>query len=132
MQQLAGKAGVAHFGFGADIEAADSGLIKGMFCNWAGPGNGRTYNPYAQKQTMSQSGATGTWAPVMSNILYAPTNSCTDSSTVAWLDRNDDGIINTASDGPVAISGSEAGFLMDRGASPDIQTAIGFSRPSLY
>lgn len=131
-QQLAGKTGVAHFGFGPDIASADSGLIKGMLCNWAGPNNSRTYSERAQRQTMSQSGSTGAWAPVASNILYAPTNTCTDTSTVAWLDRNDNGTIDTATDGPVTITGLELDFLMGKGASPDIETAIGFTKPALY
>ena len=131
-QLLAGKTAVAHFGFGSDIAAVDSGLIKGMFCNWAGPGNSRTYSERAQQQTMGQSGSTGTWEPLVSNILYAPTNGCTDSSTAAWLDRNDNGTIDTATDGPVTVSGSEPAFLIGKGSSLDIQTALGFTKPSLY
>jgi len=134
----ASKVGVAHFGFGPDIATADagavkgSGVIKGMICNWAGPGNSRTYSQLAQEQTMSQS-VTGTWAPSASKILYAPTKSCTDpTNTVAWLDRNDDGTIAMATDGPVAVTGSESDFLIGKGGSVDIETAIGFTRPTLY
>lgn len=135
LDQLAGtKIGVAHFGFGEDIAAPGSGLIKGMFCNWAGPGNSRTYAEYAQEQTLVQSAGTGVWTPQAlgsSKILYAATNSCTDSSTTAWLDRNDDGTIN-ASDTPVTITGAEANFLKNKGSAADITSALAFSLPSKY
>jgi hypothetical protein len=135
-QQLAGKVGVAHFGFGVDIAAAGSGLIRGMFCNWAGPGHGRTLADFAQEQLLTQSAGSGLWTPTAggSRILYAPTNSCTDSSAVAWLDRNDDGSIDTigTTDAPVAVSGAEAGFLRGKGVAADITTALNFSLPSSY
>jgi hypothetical protein len=133
-QNLAGKMAVAHFGFGADIASASSaGQIQGMFCNWAGPGHGPkgagAYAPFAQRQAMTL----GTqWVPSASQILYAPTNACTDgTSSAAWLDRNDDGVIDGA-DTPVTVTGTEAGFLIGKGASPDIPSAIGFTVPSLY
>lgn len=133
-QGLTSKTAVAHFGFGADIAAtSDAGLIQGMFCNWAGPGNGPkgagNYAPFAQRQAM----ALGTrWTASASQILYAPTNACTDgASMAAWLDRNDDGVIDST-DTPVTVTGTEAGFLMGRGTHADVKSAIGFPVPVLY
>jgi hypothetical protein len=134
-QQLAGKVAVAHFGFGADIAAAtDGGLIQGMFCNWAGPGHGpkglANLAPYAQRQQMTL-GASA-WTASSSNILYAPTNSCVDTTSAsAWLDRNLDNTID-GSDTPLNITGTETNFLIGKGTSPDIKSAIGFTVPSMY
>jgi hypothetical protein len=135
----ASKAADTYFGYGVDIAdtGVNKGLIQGMFCNWAGPGNGpkSAYTPFAQRQIMSLSGSN--WAASVSNILYAPTNSCTDtSSTSAWLDRNVDGTVD-ASDGPVSIDstttvGTTQKFLIDQGTDADIKTRIGFTLPSLY
>ena len=136
LQQLAaGKAAVAHFGFGADIASAtDAGIIQGMFCNWAGPGNGPKgadkYAQFAQRQQMTL--VATKWTASSSNILYAPTNSCKDTTSVsAWLDRNGNGTID-GSDTPLNVAGTETNFLIGKGTSPDIKSAIGFTVPPLY
>jgi hypothetical protein len=134
-QALASKTAVAHFGFGADIASAtDAGIIQGMFCNWAGPGHGPkgagNYASFAQRQSMALGAAK--WTASSSNILYAPTNTCKDTTSVsAWLDRDDNGTID-GSDVPVNVSGTETNFLIGKGTSPDIKSAIGFTVPSLY
>lgn len=69
--------GEAFFGFG-DVISTTTGQIKGMICNWAGPGNSHSYQDYVQRQFLRLNTASGKWETPSggSNIRYAPTNSC--------------------------------------------------------
>ena len=74
------RTGSAYFGFAKNTNnTAPKLAIEGMICNWAGPNNQRAsaagWN-LVQKQTMKLNTTSGIWAPVTSNITFAPTNSC--------------------------------------------------------
>lgn len=89
----------AYFGFGSDIASTD-GSIKGMICNWAGPGNNHTPVSLAQYQQASLNAATGKFdQAVASNISYAPANDCTPNGTFMY-DTNLDGTPDTVAAGP--------------------------------
>ena len=71
--------GEAYFGFGDAIQTSQTGEIKGMICNWAGPGNSHTLSNYAQRQHITYSATSEYFEPTnsaASNITYAPTTSC--------------------------------------------------------
>lgn len=81
---VAGASGVAYFGFGAAINATSVGEMDGMCCNWAGPGatcnsSGSRNSPSVQAQTFSKT-VGGVFAPVVSKIAYAPTNTCNSTA----------------------------------------------------
>lgn len=78
--EVNGNTGTAWFGFSPQTnqgidKIADLLSIKGMICNWAGPGNKHDPLPLVQRQELSK--ANNTWEASRSNIKYAPTNSCT-------------------------------------------------------
>jgi hypothetical protein len=70
------------FGFGADVATSD-GKLQGMICNWAGPGNQHVPRPSFQSQTATlAAGALDFVIPAGgSKIRYAPTNSCSSTTT---------------------------------------------------
>lgn len=79
--------GVFFFGYGDDISTSD-GSIKGIFCNWAGPGGATGGTDLSKRQTLCQrqglqQETSGNFSSVSGStfITYAPENSC--SSTVA-------------------------------------------------
>jgi hypothetical protein len=116
------------FGFAGDIATTD-GTLLGMICNWAGPGNNHTPQPMFQSQTATMTaGATEfTIASGGSKLNYAPTNSC--SSTTTEFDRNLSKTIET---------GEGAGMTneLDKPAvGKSVQQEIesrGFAIPALY
>jgi hypothetical protein len=120
----------AHFGYGSDIAAPGSGPILGMFCNWAAPAGAVTRNEFAQRQVMVFNGISNLWSVSSSNTLYAPTETCafTDATKPNWYDRADDNSFS----GNVVVAGTEASFLIGKGSSADIATAIGFTLPIDY
>jgi len=73
------KSGCAYFGFGpAPAENNNLGSIDGFICNWAGPGNARTYYDLVQRQCVIQNDD-GVFISDESedlNLTYAPVNSC--------------------------------------------------------
>jgi len=81
------RTGTAYFGFAKNVSnKAPKLAIGGMICNWAGPSNKRDTSAgwsLVQKQTMKLNSTTGIWAPVTSNITFAPTNSCN------WVNATD-------------------------------------------
>jgi len=84
------KNGEAWFGFGADASTSDNS-IEGFLCNWAGPGNSHTYTSNVQYQSLLQDATTGIFEPVTSNLTYAPTVSCNDTSDTFVYDTDADG-----------------------------------------
>jgi hypothetical protein len=80
------------FGYGEDFlkgeTASDFGSLKGMICNWAGPGNRKTALPRFQYQSLKLSTTTGQWEPAASGnwskTEFAPTNSCNTSSAMGF------------------------------------------------
>lgn len=138
-QLSATKAGVGYFGFGRDIAGLDgtdgSGRpnadIQGMICNWAGPGNSHVLQTMAQKQTFSQAGGASVWAPVASNIRYAPTTTCIYAGTSLWYDRDKDGVLTDETNATQQVGSSDANFLLGKGTSSSIGAAIAFAPPAL-
>jgi hypothetical protein len=114
--------GEAYFGHGDDIATSD-GQIQGFICNWAGPGHSHRLSDYFQRQSISFNAATGQWelalgAPSSSNILYAPTNSCSDAGSGFEYDRNLNGVLG---DDLVVVVTPD---LQGKGASLTIPAAI--------
>ncbi|MDE2593189.1 MAG: hypothetical protein KGL57_03045 [Burkholderiales bacterium] len=113
-------------GFGGDLSVGD-GTLSGLYCNWAGPGASHTTITSAfQSQTLALNG--GRWNRVSSTIHYAPTNSCSASSTMRF-DANGDGTLGT-SEGASAANG------LDRpSGGRDVQGEAverGYWAPTLY
>lgn len=87
--------GYAFYGYGQDIETT-GGAITDFICNWAGPGSTHNDVEYAQYQEIEIVTSAGlvTISPVVSNITYAPTNSCEyDGSGSFVFDTNADGLL---------------------------------------
>lgn len=78
-----------YFNFIGDIATTDGSLL-GMICNWAGPGNNHTPVARFQSQiaTLASAATTFSVTPGNSKITYAPTVSC--SSTTTSFDANAD------------------------------------------
>lgn len=128
--------GEAFFGFGDDVATTD-GTIKGLICNWAGPGGARSLNTsYAQRQFVAFDAATGRWTQPVggSDIRYAPTNSCsyTNAQRTAgatfWYDR---ALTNATSGLPAEPSliadATDTAYPLDlfgKGASATLAAAI--------
>jgi hypothetical protein len=83
-----------YHGYTDDISHTD-GTLRGMVCNWAGPGSTRTLHNAYQAQVMNLAASDADWALARSQIAYAPTNSCSASSTMQF-DLNGNGVIETA------------------------------------
>jgi hypothetical protein len=116
------------FAFAGDISASDGSLL-GMICNWAGPGNNHTPQLMFQSQTATMTaGATEfTLAAGSSKLSYAPTNTC--SSTTTEFDRN---LNHTLEAGEGAGTMSE---LDKPSGALTVQQEIesrGFAIPTLY
>lgn len=82
----------AYFGFGPDVRDntgactgrdADLGKIKGMICNWAGPGNSHTYQDFTQRQAITKTA--GVWTMTDEDILYNLVNDCSTISGLTWF-----------------------------------------------
>ncbi len=89
------ESGYAFYGYGQDIETT-GGAITDFICNWAGPGSTKNDVEYAQYQEIEvvTSGGTVVINPVVSNITYAPTNSCEYDGTGTFVfDTNADGLL---------------------------------------
>ncbi len=138
-QLAATKAGAGYFGFGLDIAGLDgtggsgrsNAEIQGMICNWAGPGNSHVLQPLAQKQTFTQAGGASVWTPAVSNIRYAPANTCTYAGTGLWYDRDRTGLLTDETSATQQVSSSDATYLLGKGSSASIGEAIAFTAPSL-
>ena len=118
-----------YFAFAGDI-ATTNGTLLGMICNWAGPGNSHTPSSFFQSQTATlTASATGyvLATPSDSKITYAPTNSC--SSTTTEFDANANGTL-VSSEG----AGTTADLDVPSG-SHTVQEEIvsrGYTLPSLF
>jgi len=116
------------FGFGADIASSD-GKLQGLICNWAGPGNNHTPKPLFQSQTATM--AAGAMDFVIpsggSKIRYAPTNSC--SSTTTGFDADVDHTIEAMEgEGVTADLDAPSG---SKTVAEEL-TARGFALPTLF
>ena len=117
-----------YFAFGADISSSNHDML-GMICNWAGPGNSHTTQALFQSQIaqLSASASEFTIPSGGSKITYAPTKSC--SSTTTLFDANID---NT-------IAAGEGAATLDNLDAPDSLVTVekeiesrGFVSPTLY
>lgn len=89
--------GDAWFGYGDDIASFD-GSIKGIICNWAGPGSTHTLQNHAQHQGIVFDATAEAFTSTADtlNIGYAPTNSCSYDGTGSFsLDSDSDGTADT-------------------------------------
>jgi hypothetical protein len=117
-----------YFAFGADISSSSQDML-GMICNWAGPGNSHSTQALFQSQN-AQLGPSDTEFTIPSGgskITYAPTKSC--SSTTTQFDANLDSTI-AAGEGVATINSLD----MPSGAltvEQEIQSR-GFVPPPLY
>ncbi|HHM05287.1 MAG TPA: hypothetical protein ENJ19_06035 [Gammaproteobacteria bacterium] len=107
--------GEAYYGYGAPVGSTD-GSITGFYCNWAGPGTPHPFQAYAQRQFVEFNDTSGLWEVPTggSDIVYAPTNSCTYEGSPAnfWYDRDVDGSENeTDQDIFVYSSGAPDGYM---------------------
>ncbi|MES2205736.1 MAG: hypothetical protein V4525_02940 [Pseudomonadota bacterium] len=87
------QTGEGYFGF-SDAIMTTTGEIKGMICNWAGPGNSHVPVLYVQRQALAWNSTLSKWEVATtggSDIRYAPTNSCQYVPTTGntfWYDRD--------------------------------------------
>ncbi|MBU0655957.1 MAG: hypothetical protein KJ914_12630 [Gammaproteobacteria bacterium] len=95
--------GEAWFGFGVPVDTPSGigtvGQIKGMICNWAGPGGSHAEQEYAQRQFFRYNSTSGKVevATGGSDITYAPTNACTyDGSGTFQYDRDLSGTLDAS------------------------------------
>ena len=80
----------AWYAYAADI-ASTTGDLLGMICNWAGPGNSHVPVLAFQSQRASLAAGAGSFTLDSSLIAYAPTQSC--SSTTTAYDADADGVL---------------------------------------
>lgn len=118
-----------YFGFAGDI-ATTNGSLLGMICNWAGPGNSHTPAGSFQSQTATLTSAASGYVvatPSDSKITYAPTNSC--SSTTTEFDANADGTL-ASSEG----AGVTSALDVPSGSNTVQQEIVsrGYTVPSLF
>lgn len=76
-------------GYTDDISTTD-GTMRGMICNWSGPGATKTVQNAYQYQQLTLGSSATAWTLGSSRVHYAPTNSCSASSTMRF-DANGDG-----------------------------------------
>jgi hypothetical protein len=128
--------GEAFFGYGDDIDTTN-GTLKGLICNWAGPGGSRVLQAnYAQRQFVAFDRASGKWKQPAggSDIRYAPTNDCTytnaqrSAGATFWYDRDLTGAASGAStQANLIVDPADATYPLDlfaKGTSATIADAI--------
>lgn len=70
-------------GFTDDITRTD-GTMRGMVCNWSGPGSTKTMQAAYQAQSLSLGSSATAWSLGSSRIRHAPTNSCSASNAMSF------------------------------------------------
>lgn len=131
------RTGQAFFGFSGAFnpQSTDStnSNLKGMICNWAGPGNTQNPNNYFQYQRITLTASATDWdisSAANSNLIYyAPTNSCAVSGGMNF-DVNANGTV-AAGEGATVTNGLDT---LDSGRA-SVQATIegrGFINPTLY
>lgn len=131
------RTGQAFFGFSGAMnpQSTDStnSDLKGMICNWAGPGNTHNPNNYFQYQRIALGASSTDWdisSVANSNkIAYAPTNLCAASGGLNF-DVDANGSV-TLGEGASATNGLDT---LDSGKT-SVQATIegrGFTNPTLY
>ena len=131
------RTGQAFFGFSGAFnpQSTDStnSNLKGMICNWAGPGNTQTPNNYFQYQRITLTASATDWdisSAANSNLIsFAPTNNCAVSGTMNF-DVDANGTVG-AGEGATVTNGLDT---LDSGRT-SVQATIegrGFTNPTLY
>jgi hypothetical protein len=128
--------GEAFYGYGDDIGTTD-GTLKGLICNWAGPGGTRRLETsYAQRQFVAFDAASGLWRQPAggSDIRYAPTNDCTYTNATRsggatfWYDRDLTGATSgSATQANLIVDATDAVYPLDlfsKGTSATIADAL--------
>jgi hypothetical protein len=110
----------------ADTSNTDYSELHGMVCNWSGPGATQTLHTAFQYQSMSLGSSASDWTLGTSNISYAPTNSCTSSSTMRY-DVDASGVIDSG-EGASVSSGL---YTPSSTVYYDLHTVLGISAPAL-
>jgi hypothetical protein len=91
--------GETYFGYGARVQS-DADLVMGVggfICNWAGPKSGPAiFHQYAQRQFVQYDAAKGVFVVPAggSDIRYAPTRNCLNTSSSFKYDRNLNGTLD--------------------------------------
>jgi hypothetical protein len=115
-----------YFAFADDVGSSDGSLL-GMVCNWAGPGNNHTPVLRFQSQSATLSASASEYVLGASKITYAPTRSC--SSTTTAYDADASGTIGS-SEGVGVVADLDA-----PGGTSTVQQEIearAFSKPALF
>ncbi|MER2492572.1 hypothetical protein [Catenovulum sediminis] len=113
--------GEAHYGYGDTIDNTD-GWIKGFICNWAGPNNDHTLQPYTQRQHIDYDESTGLYDGTAhrANIAYAPTNSCDYDGLASFVfDIDASGAL-----GDIADESADLAYANDLWASSDTTLSV--------
>jgi hypothetical protein len=127
------RTGKAFFGFSGAMNPQSPDAtptdLKGMICNWAGPGNSHAPSNLFQYQEITLGGGAADWNIVTSKIGYAPTNSCNSSATMQF-DVNADGTLTSAEGNNVTnnLDTLDAGMLTVQAT----MVGRGFTNPTLY
>ena len=130
------RTGHAFFGFSGAMNPPTTDTaptaLKGMICNWAGPGSTQVVSDAFQYQRIVLSATATDWdidsATGSNKISYAPTNSCASTNTVFSATAAD--IWGTSPTGAGTTSDLRA-----KESAASVQAAIeavGFVNPSLY
>ena len=130
-EELSAKAFFGYSGSMTDTSAGSTNL-KGMICNWAGPGNSHTAGDNFQYQAIKLTSTATEWAfasgAASNKITYAPTVSCSSSATMQF-DVDSNGALG-ATEGNSVTSGLD---VID--PTKTVQQTIearGFANPALY
>jgi hypothetical protein len=124
----------AFFGFSGAMTDTSTGStnLKGMICNWAGPGNSHTPGNNFQYQSIKLSATATDWdlasGTASNKITYAPTVSCSSTATMRF-DVNSDSTLG-ATEGNSVTNNLD---VID--TSKTVQETIearGFVNPVLY
>ncbi|MEY4763372.1 MAG: hypothetical protein RI907_45 [Pseudomonadota bacterium] len=79
----------AFYSYTSDGIGYTDGSMASLICNWAGPSNSHSvsHNLF-QSQTATLGASSTAWSAGTSHIVYAPTNSCSSTTTSFDLDGN--------------------------------------------
>jgi hypothetical protein len=130
------RTGQSFFGFSGNMADTATGAtdLKGMICNWAGPGNSHTPNNNFQYQKIVLTETATDWdisSDANSNkITYAPNVACATTGGGMTFDVDANGTIDAA-EGDTVANGLDT---LDAGKTT-VQETIegrGFANPSLF
>jgi hypothetical protein len=124
----------AFFGYSGSMTDTSTGAgnLKGMICNWAGPGNSHTPGNNFQFQSIKLSSTASDWdfatGTGTNKITYAPTVSCTSSATMKF-DVNADGTLGATEGNSIT---TDLDVVDPTKSVQETIEARGFVNPALY